>query len=118
MIGLGTQLALLAGQTVAAYGQPVLITPSAARTAAGQLTFTATALIEAPDPASVQQMRQEGDQNLDNTDAHNFTFAGNAGVQEGDTATYKGVRYKLFNAPQQDLQAISVVTMCVGIRVK
>jgi hypothetical protein len=118
MLVLGTQLAMLAAQTVLAFGQPVLITPSAARLAAGQGAFTATALIEAPDPTSVQQFRQEGDQNTDNADAHCFTFSGDAGVQEGDTATYKGVRYKLFNAPQQDLQAVSIVTMCIGLRVK
>jgi len=118
MFTLGNQLATIVGSMTQTFGQQVLITPSAARKAEGEKSFTAYATIDAPDPASVQQLRLEGDLNADNSDAHNFTFAGNAGVQEGDTATYKGVSYKLFNAPQQPLQGASVATMCIGIRVK
>lgn len=117
-MNLGTQLAGIAAWIIESpdFGQEVTITPSPARAAAGVRPFTVAALIEAPSPDTVQQMRLEGARNVQNADPHNFTFPGNAGVQEGDFATWDGVTYELFNAPQQPAGGVKVVTMCVGLR--
>lgn len=114
----GLQLQAVFTAEIEQAGTRLMVSPSKARTAAGQAARPLPALIEAADAGAISTFRLEGDVNADNPDPTIFTFTADSGVLEGDRVSYKGFSYLLLDAVPQPFGTGVLGIRGVGVRTK